>query len=228
LKGDSGYQFPFHEVFKGTVLGQWKYFKEERAECLNVFDSKLGSRALRLLRLVILRYLMVNAHDENEVEVPVSNCIKLFSRAGASEAHILSCLNDLYQNSLIRNVAAEDVGRNSAVAITRRGAYIAKILTKRFVYVEECLYDTAIENESVWTELRALTDDIEAHSGPAQLASRKRRIEVFLNYLKDLERAFLGQLGENGDFAMLDPISRAVTREAGIAAAKAIRFRKGA
>jgi len=227
LKGDATYQFPFHEVFKGTMLGQWRYFKEERAECLNLFDSKSGSKTLRLLRLFILRLLILNAHDENEVEVPVKNCVELFSRAGASEAQILVCLNDLYQNGLIRNVAAEDVHSNSAVAITRRGGYLAKVLIKRLVYVEECMYDTAIENEIVWNELRALTDDIEAHSAvPAQLASRKRRAQVFLDYLQTLESTFLQLLGENGDLGALELIRRSVGREAGIAAAKAIRFVK--
>jgi hypothetical protein len=32
VEGNTGYSFPFHEVFKGTVLGQWLRFKEERSD----------------------------------------------------------------------------------------------------------------------------------------------------------------------------------------------------
>ncbi|HEX8138691.1 MAG TPA: hypothetical protein VF544_14080 [Pyrinomonadaceae bacterium] len=227
LKGDEGYEFPFHETFKGTMLGQWKYFKEERAECINVFDSKLGSKNLRLLRLYILKYLLLNAQDENEVEVPVSGCIKLFSRAGASEDQLLLCLNDLADNGLIRSITAEDIHPNSTIAITRRGAYLSKLLTKKFVYVEECMYDTAIEDKNVWQELAALTANIEAEvkrGAPIQMPLRRTRIEFFLNYLQDLESRFLQLLGDGDILAVMAHIKSQVIREAGIAASKAIRF----
>ncbi|MEO8436421.1 MAG: hypothetical protein ABI596_16095 [Pyrinomonadaceae bacterium] len=227
LKGDYGYQFPFHEVFKGTMLGQWKYFREERAECLNLFDSRLGAKSLRLLRLFIVRFLMLNARDQNEVEVPVRACIDLFSKAGASEAQILEILNYLYQNGLVRNIAAEDILDNSTIAITRRGGYLARFLIKRFVYVEECLYDTAIEDENVWQELRSLTDEVERQRGvPAQMVSRKQRMEVFLNYLQMLESRFIELLGDDSEYLATNvQIRRSVLREVGIATSKAIRFR---
>lgn len=225
LKGDYGYQFPFHEVFKGTMLGQWKYFKEERAECINLFDSRLGSKTLRLLRLFILRFLMLNAYDENEAEVPATECINLFSKAGASEVQTLECLDYLDKNGLIRNIAAEAVQRNSSVAITRRGAYLSKVVTKRFVYVEECMYDTAIEDGEVWQKLQNLTVEIERQRAvPAQLVSRKRRIEDFLGYLETLEGKFLKLLGNYDDLASIGMIRKSVIREAGIAVSKAIRF----
>lgn len=225
LKGDYGYQFPFHEVFKGTMLGQWKYFKEERAECINLFDSRLGSKTLRLLRLFILRFLMLNAHDENEAEVPAIECIDLFTRAGASEVQTLQCLDYLDKNGLIRNIAAEDIQRNSSVAITRRGAYLSKVMTKRFVYVEECMFDTAIEDGKTWQRLQNLTIEIERQQGsPAQLVSRKLRIEDFLGYLEALEAKFLQLLGNSDDLASVGLIRRSVIRDVGIAISKAIRF----
>lgn len=227
LKGDEGYEFPFHETYKGTILGQWKYFKEDRAECLNMFDSKLGSKSLRLIRLYVLRYLLLNAQDENEVEVPVSECIKLFSKAGASTEQILRCLNDLARNGLLRNITAEDTNQNSTIAITRRGGYITKFLTRKFVYIEECMYDTAIEDSRVWQELTSLTVEIETaakRGAPTQMPLRKKRIEVFLDYLKSLETTFLQMLGDRDALACIEQIKRPVMREAGIAVAKAIRF----
>ena len=227
LKGDEGYEFPFHETFKGTMLGQWRYFKEERAECINVFDSKLGSKSLRLLRFYTLKYLLLNAQAEDEVEVPVVQCIKLFSKAGASEDQILLCLNDLAQNGLIRSITAEDIHHNSTIAITRRGAYLTKFLTRKFVYVEECMHDTAIEDKNVWQNLISLTADIETEAkrgAPTQMPLRKKRIEVFLDYLLTLETKFLQSLGDGIDLMLIEQIKRSVVREAGIAVSKAIRF----
>jgi hypothetical protein len=42
LEGETDYTFPFHEVFKGAVLGQWLRFKEGRTDVLNLFDAHLG------------------------------------------------------------------------------------------------------------------------------------------------------------------------------------------
>lgn len=71
-RGDRRFRFPFHEVFKGGMLAQWRHFREDRTDCVNLFDARLGARRLRLLRLHLLRYLMLHARHRDSLEVPVS------------------------------------------------------------------------------------------------------------------------------------------------------------
>jgi hypothetical protein len=188
IKGETRYSFPMHEVFKGTMLGQWKYFKEGRADCINLFDARLGSKNLRLLRFHLLNLLLVRARSEASLEVAVKDCTLLFSNCGASEAQIVVCLEFLCKHGLVRNSSAEGVQATSSVTITRTGGYYVRVLCNDFPYIEACLLDTAIEDHAVWDELQGLTLRIEkTRSLSSRMELRVKRIEVFLNYLERLE-----------------------------------------
>ena len=192
LEGGSNYTFPSHEIFKGTMLGQWRHFREDRAEVINVYDARLGSQRLRLLRLLLLNELMSKAQIANAIEVPVSICVDLMSPAGASEAQVVEVLRFLAEHSLIRSTASELLTEDSSVVLTRCGAHYVKLLARRFVYVEECMFDTAIEDAGVWQTLYELTDAIEGEKYPgSRMELRYRRIDAFLHYLVDLESQVL-------------------------------------
>lgn len=188
VEKDTTYTFPFHEIYKGTMLGQWRHFREERSESVNVFDSRLGSRRLRLLRQFVLTALMSKAQQENSVEVPVSTCIEIFSSLGASAEHLLTMLSALRDRRLVRSVTAEGLDESASVVITRAGAYYTKFLARTFVYAEECMFDTAIEDPATWQQLADLTSVIEGerYAGP-RMELRRERIGRFLDYLVALE-----------------------------------------
>lgn len=214
LSGQHDYQFPFHEIFKGTMLGQWKHYKEDRAECINLFDSRLGAKSLRLLRLYLLKYLRINAQDQNKIEVPAIKCVELFSKSGASEVQILTTLNLLYRFGYIRNISAEDISIDSTIAITRSGSYISKYLNKKLSYVEACMHDTAIEDSNVWNDLIDITEQIEfEHDIPTRVQMREERVEIFTNYLLSLESKFL-ELSGGQYLAAIGRIKQAVLSEA--------------
>lgn len=178
---DKSYTFPFHEIFKGTMLGQWRHFREDRAECVNLFDARLGARRLRLLRLHLLDDLLTLAQSEQTVEVPVRHCVDLASRMGASENQVVSSLSLLSRNGLVRNVTAEQISSDSTIVVTRSGGYYVRYLTAKFVYAEECMFDTAIEDPDIWARLADLTELIEGEkSVGARMRRRRERIEVFL------------------------------------------------
>src|SRR5690606_3824309 len=44
IDGEANFEFPYHEVFKGCMLSQWKYYKEKHSDAINLFDSGLHSR----------------------------------------------------------------------------------------------------------------------------------------------------------------------------------------
>jgi hypothetical protein len=224
IDGDHTYAFPFHEIFKGTMLGQWRHFREDRSECVNVFDSRLGARCLRLIRLLLLNDLLIKAQNERTLEVPISDCIKLFSHCGASEGQVIDCFTFLCKKNMVRNVTGEDLGSQSTIVLTRSGGYYVKILTRKFIYVDECMFDTAIENPEVWQTLSDLTTAIESESSiPTRMKLRRERVMRFLDYLCDLEEEVLSLIDSNS-LSSMSHIKSVVLAEADIAVTQARKY----
>jgi hypothetical protein len=215
LSGDYDYQFPFHEIFKGTMLGQWKHYKEDRAGCLNLFDSRLGVKGLRLLRLHLLKYLRLSAQDQNHLEVPVGKCIELFSKGGVSDDQMIEVLSVLQDFGYITSISGESLDGSSTIAITRSGSYVSKFLNKRLVYVEACSFDTAIEDPNAWADLTSITLQIESeHDIPTRLQLREERMDLFLNYLLTLEANFMSLLDGLDYVSSIKQVRQMVLREA--------------
>ena len=90
---------------------------------------------------------------------------------------------------MIDTTSAEPVSPDSTVRARRTAGYFIKILARKFVYVESCLYDTAIERGEVWEKLEEMTELIEGESNIAdRMRLRKDRIVVFLDHLCRLEK----------------------------------------
>ena len=206
-------RFPFHEIFKGTMLSHWKHFKEERSDCANIFDSRLGSEKLRLLRLYILRYLYLNSNENISTEVSINNLLNIFKHIGATEYHIILTTQFLYKKGLIRNVTSEDIDENSYITISRSGAYYISFLTKTLIYVEECMFDTSIDNIKLFHRLEELTDEIEIEYDKIKSMNRKLyRVRLFLSYLKFIENV-LETSGLPKNLLFVDKITEAVNEE---------------
>ncbi len=192
---------PPHEIFKGSILGQWKYYREDRADAVNLFNSKLGPIKLQLLRIFIINFLIVRAKNKDSVETPFSEILQLFSKLGASTKQLLEVLNFLYKNKLVRSTDVQDINESSSVFVTQSGGYYSKILCKRMDYVELVMLDTPILTNHYWEQLSPLTDEIDhEHSIVDRMSLRKERLEIFLKYLGYLEST---TLGENSQFAFL-------------------------
>jgi hypothetical protein len=188
LLGDTQYYFPFHEIFKGSMLGQWMHFREERAEGVNIFDSRLGSRRLRMLRAFLLQFLVHRAKDERLMEVTVMECCEFMSAMGATAAQVMSCLEFLNKQRLVRTTTSEPVSADSTIVAARSGGYYARILSRKFVYVEECMYDTAIDSADAWQQIHDLTAQILTENNRlTRMQERKQRITIFLQALEDIE-----------------------------------------
>lgn len=182
------YSFPFHEVFKGSILGQWKVYKESRAECINIFDSKLGSQTAKLLRLHIVKHLFIAARSDEGKEIQLECMLKKFSGLGLSERNIVMCIEDLIKSGLIRSTDSESITSDSSVVITKTGAYYTKFLSQSFPYLEACLYDTAIDNNEAWESMLLQTTAIENETYiPRKMEIRRDRIIQFIDYLTWIE-----------------------------------------
>lgn len=176
--------FPFHEVFKGTMLGQWAHFREERSECVNIFDARLGSSRLRLLRLFLLNDLWLRAQEAKSLEASIESCHALLSGLGASVDHLVETCGELSRHGLIRVLSSGELGAGTKVALTRSGAFYVRGLARRMVYVEECMYDTSIYDPHIYDRLAELTRAArEERYSSNRMAIRCERLRAFVEYL---------------------------------------------
>ncbi|MEA4889906.1 MAG: hypothetical protein VB070_10630 [Clostridiaceae bacterium] len=225
LSGEYNYSFPFHEVFKGSILGQWKLFKEDRAECINIFESKLGYKNIRLLRLYILKYLFLAARSDVDKEVIVGTLIEVFTKLGTSEASIIRCIIDLLKFGLLRCTNSDEITRQSVISITKRGAYYIKYLSCKLVYVEACLYDTVIDDQDTWEFLLSTSNLIDYETYiPARMEKRKVRILKYLEYLSKLESEGISLLACDQQLKTLSIISDKISAEVEKALTQSYRY----
>jgi hypothetical protein len=220
-----GFRFPFQEVFKGTMLGQWRHFREDRSECINLFDSRLGSSSLRLLRLHVLQFMYLRARQKETLETRIAEIGQAISPAGASHEAIVKCIQNLRSAGLLRAIYSDGPTDDHIMVITRSGGYYAKLLCKRFVYVEECMHDTAIDRSDYWDQLCDLTDAVEyEHDIPRRMEVRKRRILTFLEYLEDAESRWLSRVPGLDGLRTIPAIVEAVNQETDVAVIRARRW----
>ena len=190
INGEANFVFPYHEVFKGSILGSWKYFKEKRADAINLFDSSIGNNTLQLLRLYVLKYLHIRSSYGNS-EVQLSDIIEVISKLGASEDVIINVLNYLKNNSLIHS-NDEDLNSNSLYNVTLSGGYYVAIMAKKIVYLETVMYDTNIFDIEYWEKLKILTIEVEnSYDMVHRLELRQERMRIFMNYLEAIEKSVL-------------------------------------
>lgn len=224
IDGGTNYYFPFHEVFKGAALAQWRHFKEGRADVINMFDSRLGSKRLRLLRLMILNFLVLRARREDTMEVPVAELAGALGEAGASEEQVVSVVSTLARNGLVKESGAGAVGPWSFISVSRAGAYYAKVLAMRLPYLEECMLDTAIDDGEAWATLSELTWAVEHESRIAErMDIRVKRVRAFVDYLRALEEEFVGDSAVLEQLRCVQIMSQQVRREAAFASRGAHR-----
>lgn len=205
---------PYHEVFKGMMLGQWMFFKERRSEAFNAFDSYLGSSNLQLLRLYILKLLNYRALDQKTVLTPISDIIKIISKLGASVNHITATLNSLIDNRLVKSEDGKKITTSSILYITKTGGYYISVLTHKLVYLETILLDTAIHDKELWNKLAIKTEEIEnLYEVTPRLTKRTERVEIFLNYLQEIENNVLSKIPNSDYLRHIDKISISLKSE---------------
>jgi hypothetical protein len=226
MKGQTSYYFPEHEIFKGMMLGQWKHYKEGRAECINLFDSRLGSKRLLLLRLHILNFLYDRARSSETLETSVKECAIAVSDIGASEAQVVQVLELLTDYRLVRTVTAGSLDGYSPVVLTPCGGYYCQFLCKTFAYAEACLMDTAIDDNDVWTELSDITTRVERCTGAVadRMALRVERMKIYVDYLFKIECMALDRLPAESPLLSMSGVQNNVMNQGTQALEKARKY----
>ena len=186
------YRFPRHEFFRGAILGSFRYFNDAVSLLPNLFDAKLGSPALQLLRLNVIARLVERAARGLTEGAIVSDLAAVCLRVGVPEQDVLLVLQDLGRRQLCRSVDGLAIGSDSAVVPTRLAAYAIKQMCREFAYADLCSVDAAILDPDALHELQESTLEIEATQAPPErVILRKRRVEQFLDYLMRCEERWV-------------------------------------
>ncbi|UZR99987.1 AAA family ATPase [Chondrinema litorale] len=222
IEGDVNISFPFHEVFKGCMLSQWRYYKEQRSDALNIFDSQLSSQQLQLVRLYILQLMYYFSKTNNSAEVNSEDIIKVVSYFGISEDKILAILNLLLTHQMI--VSNNNEVTSPIYSLTITGGYYLNDLCKRMVYIESILLDTNVFNSDLFKKLTSQTIAIDQEYGIVdRLYLRKERIETFMDYLIMVENTSINNVHIE-HLKMIEEIKKAVLIECDNAINKAKRY----
>jgi len=210
LVGEADFIFPFHEIFKGSMLGQWKYYKESRSEAFNLFESGIGPKSLQLIRLYTIRLL----HDRAKIgsqEVLLSEIATTISPLGISIDGIKDVMESLRANSLVHSNNEHSDSRS--YHITLCGGYYWRHLSRTIVYAETILYDTNILDQKLFEELSEITLEIEnCRDFIARMKIRKTRMELFTKYLSQIEEQALNT-PELSKFNCIEEIAKAILSE---------------
>ncbi len=189
-------ELPFHEVFKGCVLGPWKYYREDRAEIVNILNSGFNSKSLQFLRAYILKVLHQRAMDKNTLVTPIIKISEIFRNIGATDNQVLACLQFLHDNKLVRLVDSPEMTIESSISITISGAYYINHLIFRFEYLEAILYDTLIFSDEEWEYIFTVTEEINnEHNIVERVKKRADRIMKFYEYIQAVEIETVGRYG---------------------------------
>jgi hypothetical protein len=188
---DGEYKFPTHEVFRGAVLGQRKYYREEESLVPNVFDAKLDSADLQLLRLHLTNWFVCKSRSEVMEAVHAEILLADLYRVGVSEGDVVATLTQLCDFKVLRTSDGLPFSVGSKVLPTRFAPYLVRDLAGSFAYFEMCLIDTAVFDDGTWHELVVQTRQIETLSRYEKIAVRVERARRFLDYLLKTEERWV-------------------------------------
>lgn len=195
MGGKGFYDIPFHHVIKSIMLGDFRYYRGERSDVLNVFDLNPTISNVQFLFLHILSYLNDQVNCFSDLDTGYILIGDLFSEAekvSISQKAIGFCLKKLALYSLVEfdNQSAEGYDSAHFVRITPTGEYYLHNLIFKFVYLDLVLIDTPIKDKAVLDKIRKLRES-------QDLQERFIKTEVFLDYLKRKE---LEEITNNPEF----------------------------
>ena len=186
IEGTGSYDIPFHHVIKSIMLGDFRYYRGERSDVLNVFDLNPTISNIQFLFLHILSYLkdQVNCFSELDTGyILIGDLISEAEKVSVSQKAIGFCLKKLAFHRLVEfdNQSAKGYDTAHYVRITPTGEYYLDSLIFKFVYLDLVLIDTPIKDKEVLNTIRKLRES-------QDLEERFQKTEAFLEYLRKKEQ----------------------------------------
>src|SRR5699024_9610995 len=207
IEGEANFIFPYHELFKGSMLSQWKYYRETRSNAVNLYDSNMAYRKLQLIRLYLLNLLYKHSRTENSVETNLQFLVNKLSYLAISKDKLLEVISILLENELIYSNNLEV--KNPTYNLTLSGGYYINILCYNFVYIEDVLQDKNIQRQEQFETLKQQTlvtykdDNI-----VERLILRRERVASFMEYLNMVEKYAIKEKSKLSYLKMINNIKK--------------------
>jgi hypothetical protein len=192
------FKFPKHEIFRGAVLGQRKYYREEESLLPNIFDAKLDSAHLQLLRLHVIGWFVAKSQTGLVEAVSADVVIDQLHRVGIAETDVNSVLATLSEFRVLRSADGLPYSPSSRVMPTRFASYLLRELAPSFAYVELCLMDTAVFDDDTWHHMVLQTRQIQISQRYERVPIRLERAQTFIQYLLKLEERWVVECRRRG------------------------------
>jgi len=181
---DGTFKFAPHEFFKGAILSQRQYWREEESILPNIFDSHHGKMATQLLRFILVSRLKRFGATEDFAGEPVATILDFWYACGVSRKDGMTIILDLVHFGLLQTYGGRAMEDDAAVLATRLGAYMVQELACRFHFFEPCMIDAFIHDDPTWDALNESSQKIQASRGYQRMEARVERSRCFLAYLQ--------------------------------------------
>jgi len=179
------YQLAYHQFLKSIMLGEYRYYSQDRSHIMNVFDfdNSLTDSPFNVLRL--LRYLDYRSNKRSKIGsgyVLIDDLIKSFERKKKKKEVVIDSLLRLSGFNLIEfdNQSRTDIKSAIYAKITASGKYYLENIIKEFVYLDSIFIDTPISDLNCLDNLRKSVNETD-------LDKRIARTSLFISYLCECE-----------------------------------------
>mgnify|MGYP000954785777 FL=1 len=197
FRRDGHYQVSIHEFIKSVMLGDKKYYREEKSQIMNMFDCSSLKNASHFTPLRIIKILVKHKGNhtvEGKGYYEIGNLISNFEDVFDNKEDVINNLNRLVARQLVEvnTKSTEDIKNASHVILTSAGWYYYKYLVREFSYLDLVLQDTPLNNKEIANYLEDSVrqvdnmidkDDLKLE----RMTVRFDRVEKFLDYLKKEE-----------------------------------------
>lgn len=177
----STYQLSYHQFLKSIILGEHKFYCQDRSNIVNLFDfdTSITDSHFNLLR--VLKFLHDRENKRSNIGrgyVLINDIIIKSEEVSIRREVIYDSLLRLSKYCLIEcdNQSTTNLKNASYVKITPAGKYYLEYLRNVFIYSDLIYVDTPISDNGVLDKLKRLVNFTE-------LSKRLYRTRLFLEYI---------------------------------------------
>ena len=192
------YTVPFHEFTKSIMLGDYRYYKEDRSPIsspiANLFTVARQPWASHFTALRMLQYLASSAdpqsHGKGFVNLHelVTKITDIFRNEEDCRATLLRLIAVDRQLIDLDSRQTDTLAGAGGVRITTAGKYYLGYLVRAFAYLDLVWHDTPFSDQAVADKLTRMISE-------TTMQRRFDRVSIFIDYLEAEEDSELAEYG---------------------------------
>ncbi|WP_282060594.1 hypothetical protein [Roseobacter litoralis] len=181
------YRLPAHEAMRAIMLGSQPVYSEEFSPVANPFDAKLDLSKTQMLRLFVLSAIVRKCSSRKVSSISGEEIRSALLEMGYSPDITLKILQGMCAARYIFTTAHGKPSFEANYLPSRLGGHALRVLMTEFVFLENVIMDTFIDDDDTWSDLKAITSEIYSERAPTKrIIKRIERVERFYEYLTQL------------------------------------------